>query len=178
MKRQTVGKIASDLQQKVPDTLNPREIQQATEKEYLDNLAWCVDHAKKRVLCDENKGCTQECKKKESFDSDFFIECITKKEPKLENVLRNYFIPRNSCPTPFFDQTVYKYNAQADQIEFLWVVPDKETAEIFKENKEKIVPEERCLLEQVMKYYDGTLFQLAKKFNGETVYRGGALKEK
>lgn len=178
MKRQTVGKIATDLQQKTPDTLDPQEIQRATEKEYLDNLAWCVDHAKKRVFCDENKGCTKECNSRDALDGDFFIECITKKERKLENVLRNYFIPRQSCPTPFFDQSVYKYNSKADQVEFLWVVPDKETAEIFRENKEKIVPEEQCLLEQVMHYYDGTLFQLAKQFNGETHYAGIALKDK
>jgi hypothetical protein len=53
----------------------------------------------------------------------------------LDNVLRNYFIPTRACPTPHFDQTVYRYDHHKEAIEFLWVIPDQETCEIFRENK-------------------------------------------
>ena len=51
------------------------------------------------------------------------------------------------------------------------------SCEIFKENKDKIVPEERGLLKFVLEYYDGTLFNMAKKLNGESQFAGSALEK-
>lgn len=176
MKRKTVGQISTELAQKTPDTLDPIEIQRATEKEYLDNLVWCVNHAQKTVDCSAIPG-HDECKNRSSWQCDFYISALIKREPLLTNVLRNYFLPTLACPTPFYDQTVYKYNHEKGDVEFLWVVPDKETCEIFRENKDIIAREERGLLKFVLEYYDGTLFNLAKKLNGESIYAGSALEK-
>ena len=111
------------------------------------------------------------------MDGDFYIACLLKKEKLLQNVLRNYFVPTLACPTPHFDQTVYKFNANKEDLQFLWVVPDQETCEVFLENKEKIVPEEQALLKYVLEYYDGTLFNMAKKLNGESQFAGSALEK-
>jgi len=170
----TVGSVATELKKSDNSTINPQEIQQAQEKEYLDNLVWAVNHARKKVEC-VDVDCKQVCEKRDAMIGDFYIVGVLKKEKLLDNVLRNYFIPTLSCPTPHFDQTLYKYRADRDDIEFVWVIPDKETCEVFKENKDKIVPEERSLLKFVLEYYDGTLFQLAKKLNGETKNLGGKL---
>lgn len=172
--KKTIGSIATELKQKQDSNLNPQDIQQATEQEYLDNLIWSVQHARKKVDCADEE-CKKNCDTRSAMIGDFYIVGILKKERLLDNVLRNYFIPTLSCPTPHFDQTLYKYNAQKEDIEFLWVIPDRETCEMFKENKDKIVPEERSLLKFILDYYDGTLFQLAKKLNGETKNLGGAL---
>ena len=176
MSRRTVGSIATELSQQASHSIDPREIQEATEKEYLRELRWCVEHAQKKEPCREN--CPKECADREKLDGDFFIECILKKEKLLENVLRNYFIPRTTCPEPFYDRTVYKFNAASQQIEFIWVVPDKDTCETFKENKLHIVPAERELLQNVLNFYDGTLYRMMKKFNNENMAPGCALKEK
>jgi len=173
----TVGKIARDLLIKTPDTLDPREIQRATEQEYLDNLIWSVKHAQKKVDCSDIEG-HHECVNRNPLDGSFYIAALIKKEKLLENVLRNYFIPTQACPTPHFDQTVYRYNHKKDDIEFLWVVPDRDTCETFKENKDIIVPEEQGLLMYVLDYYSGKLFTLAKKLNGESMAPGVALKGK
>ena len=175
-KKQTVGSVASELSPKTPDSLDPIEIQRATEQEYLDNLIWCVKHAQKKLDCSSIEG-HQACRDRPAMDGDFYIAALLKKEKLLANVLRNYFVPTLACPTPHFDQTVFKYNAQKEDVEFLWVVPDQETCEIFRENKDKIVPKERGLLRFVLEYYDGTLFNIAKKLNGESHFAGSVLEK-
>ena len=165
--RNTVGKIASDLAGQAPSSIDPREIQHATEKEYLDNLIWCVNHARKKLDCSDIKDHNY-CSKRPAMEGSFFIAALVKKEKLLVNVLRNYFIPTVSCPTPHYDQTVYRYNHEKDDIEYLWTVPDQETCEIFIENKQIIVPAERSLLRNVLAYSDGSLFRLCRKYNKET----------
>jgi hypothetical protein len=171
----TVGAVASELQQKKQDPISAIELQRATEKEYLDNLVWCVKHARKEVECSSIAG-HEACIKRSAMDKDFFVAALLKKEKLLENVLRNYFVPTVSCPTPHFDQTVYRYNHAKGDIEFLWVIPDKESCEVLRDNKNIVVPAERALLQFVLDYYNGTLFQIAKKLNGETVNPGSLLK--
>jgi hypothetical protein len=175
--KKTVGAIASDLLQNAPKDLSPIEIQQAQEKEYLDNLTWCVQHALKKVDCSTVEG-HDICKDREALSGDFFVVALLKKERILENVLRNYFIATKACPTPHFDQTVYRYDHQKQDVEFVWVVPDQETCEIFKENAKIIVPAERGLLKYVLDYYDGTLYRTMKKLNGEAMHVGVELENK
>ena len=175
-KKQTIGAIASQLQTKQPDTLDPIELQRATEQEYIDNLIWCVKHAKKEVDCSGIDG-HLECKNRDAMTKDFYIAALLKKEKLLDNVLRNYFIPTLACPTPHFDQTVYKFNAAKQDIEYLWTVPDKELCEEFVQNRNQVLPEERGLLKFVLDYYDGTLFKLCKKLNGESHFAGSALEK-
>jgi len=55
----------------------------------------------------------------------FYVCVITKKERLMDNVLRNYFLARSTCPTPQYDQTVYKYHRDSGAIQFLWVLPSK-----------------------------------------------------
>lgn len=176
MSERTVGSIASDLQLKTPDSRDPIEIQRATEHEYLANLEWCIKHALKKVDCYDIKG-HGECSKRDALHGDFFVTSLIKKEKLLVNVIRNYFIPTQDCPTPTYDQTLYRYNHKKDQLEFIWVVPDKDTCETFQENKDIIVPAERQLLQFVLDFYDGTLLRKCKKFNKESKYAGALLEK-
>lgn len=174
MSKETIGKISSELLQKVDTPIDPQEIQRAQEKEYLNNLVWCVKHALKEIDCANIENHDQ-CSAREALKGDFFVVALLKKEKLLENVLRNYFIATKDCPTPTYDQTVYRYNASKGEIEFLWVVPDRETALTLKENKDIVVPEERALLQFVLDFYNGKLLQLCKKLNKETSNPGVAL---
>lgn len=175
MTKKTVGSIASELLSQ-SNTQDVIETQRATEQEYLDNLIWAVKHAQKKIDCSSIEG-HKECASRIAFEKDFFIVVLLKKEKLLENVLRNYFITTLACPTPHFDQTVYRYDHKKEDVEFIWVVPDKETCEILSSNATIIVPEERQLLRMVLDYYDGTLFRIAKKFNGEHMAPGVALEK-
>lgn len=175
--KKTMGQISSELLKKTPDTLSPIDIQNASEKEYIDNLVWCVDHAQKKVDCSKIEN-HEKCVDRPAMDGSFFIVSVIKKEKLLPNVIRNYFIPTINCPTPTYDQTVYRYDHEKNNIEFIWVVPDRETCLTFKENVSNIVPAERGLLQFVLDFYDGTLYKRMKKFNKEAMHRGVLLEGK
>ncbi len=149
MKKQTVGKIASDLLARPQEKISIIEQQEAMQKEYMKNLLDAVDRGYKE------------------FPNDFFIEVQTKNEKLLPNVFRNYFIPRSSCPTPNYDQSVFRYNRQIAQVEYIWTVPSRDASFYLRDNAAEVVTEERQLLYFVLKFDDGTLFKICKKFNGE-----------
>lgn len=149
MARETVGKISSDLIVKESPTRDPIELEREMHKDYEANIWECVDRSKK------------------DFFGDFYIVVVTKKERLMPNVLRNYFMGRSSCPTPEYDQTVYKYNCTDDALEFLWVLPSKDTCELLKENALQVAPEEKALLYYVLSFYDGSLLKKSKQLNKE-----------
>lgn len=146
-KRKTVGAAASELMQQTLTTRDPIELQRSMQEDYFDELVECVS------------------RNKSSFDGNFFIVVITKKERLMPNVIRNYFFARNSCPTPDYDQAVYRYHAQDELIEYLWCIPDKQTCLLLKENALEV--QEKDLLQHVLDFADGSLFALAKKLNSE-----------
>ena len=87
----------------------------------------------------------------------------------MNNVIRNYFLTRFSCPTPEWDQAVYKYDTKSDSLDFLWVVPAKDICKNLKDNALNIDPSEKELLNFVLSFEDGTLLQLSKKLNNEQI---------
>ena len=107
MNREPVGKIALKLREKEPDTRNPIEQMRENLTDYEKNVHECIARYKKEFL------------------SDFYVVVLVKKERTMQNVIRHYFIARHSCPTPNYDQAVYKYNATSCVIDFIWVVPSK-----------------------------------------------------
>lgn len=148
--RDTVGKLSLDLLKNADGyEVSPQDIQKEVHKDYIDNLLECYNTHKN------------------IFPGDFYIVIITKKERLMKNVLRNYFFARASCPTTDYDQAVYRYNKKDNEIEFLWVIPSKDTCEHLKANALDVAPEERELLRYVLEFYDGTLIELVKKLNGE-----------
>lgn len=148
--REKLGKISSDLLQKDSETRDPIELERAMHKDYESEIWKCIEQHK---LIFPHKS--------------FFVVVLTKKERLMQNVLRNYFFARESCPTPEWDQTVYRYDPNGEKIEFLWVIPSKDTCELFKYHILEIVPEEKELLRFILEYEDGTLLQQARNLNKE-----------
>ena len=150
MQRETVGKISWDLLAK-SDILDHSADEQMREQ---------LDTFENEMLATIERG-------KKLFPQDFYIVVETKKEPKMKNVIRNYFIIRKSCPTPQYDNAVYRYHAQSEQLEFLWVLPSRRVYNMLKEHALDIVPEERQLLQFVLEDADGTLLRRCRQLNGE-----------
>jgi hypothetical protein len=147
--RPTVGKIATDLMKKEPETRSVVELEREMHQDYERNVYETISTGKKM------------------FDGDFFIVVLTKRERLLQNVIRHYFLPRESCPTPDYDQAVYRFHRFDDKIEFLWVIPAKEACLIYLRQRNEVDPTEFSLLSYVLQFADGTLGKLAKKLNGE-----------
>ncbi len=150
-KREKVGKVAYDLLKKEDKPVKVAELQAAMTEDYMKNLLACVDRYYTK------------------YPGDYYIVVITKKERVMENVLRNYFYGRQSCPTPDYDQTLFRYNREKGAIEYLWTIPSKDACLLYLQNAKSVPPEEQQLLEFVIKFENGTLFKLAKKFNGEAI---------
>ncbi len=102
------------------------------------------------------------------YPHNFYVVVLTKKERLMQNVLRNYFFHRLSCPTPEYDQIVYKYIRSSNILEFLWVIPAKDVCEHMRDNALEIPESERTLLNFVMDFYDNSLLMYAKKENSES----------
>jgi len=150
-KRKTVGAYVYDLMQKPAETtmINVLELAKNMQEEYLPDLLECVT---------TNKAL---------YSGDFFVEVITKNEPLMRIVYKNQFFATHCCPTPNYDQSVFKYNRKDDCVEYIWSIPDRYTCWHLKNNALYVVPEERQLLQFVLDFADGTLYKLCKKLNGE-----------
>jgi len=156
VKNGTVGKAAYDLlinPQK--ENESPIAYEREMHKEYEQDVHLCVDNHKP------------------VFDGDFYVVVLRKRERLMPNVYRTFFLGRLSCPTPTFDQTVYKYHRSNEIVEFLWVVPDQETCVVFKRDMLEIAPDEKELLGFVLDYYDGELDKKAALLNKEPIVKEG-----
>jgi hypothetical protein len=149
--KETVGKIATDLLANhdgydVPIIDQQREM----TEDYLKNLDLAVDRGIKTYP-----------------NEDFYVHVETKKEKLLENVMRNYFMVKHDCPTPNYDQAIFKYLHISGDLVFIWVIPDRETCFMFKQNHLLIPKEEKDLLTFITMFDDGSLLKYAKRLNGE-----------
>lgn len=147
--KKTVGAHALELMQQKTDKISIVEQQQAMTEDYMKNLFEAVDRGYK------------------DFPGDFYVVVITKNERLMPNVFRNYFGTRQTCPTPDYDQTVFRYNREAGQIEYIWTVPSKDACIHLIENRLVVVDQEKELLGYALAFQTGKLAQVAMKFNGE-----------
>jgi len=102
-----------------------------------------------------------------AFDGDFYVVVILKKERLMQNVMRQYFLPRQSCPTPEWDQVVYFFSKESCSLKFLWTVPDRGICQYL--SSPGFIPDvhEMELYRCVCEFNDGTLLALCKKLNKE-----------
>ena len=147
--RPTVGQVSQELLAKHTDPVLIKDQGAEMTKGYMDELMDCA-----------TKNLSQ-------FTNDFYIAVLTKKERVFQNVIRNYFVSRATCPTPSFDQSVFKVKKEEEQIQYLWTVPSKETCEYLQYNRQLVDPEEHELLTYVMQFSSGQLDKLALSENKE-----------
>lgn len=166
-KRPTVGKIVSDLMLKEPDKmrvvdLTSEVLHSNDENSYFNKLI-------KKVQAGKN-----------IFpNSDFFIEV----HERLDKVLALRALPRHQmevkscCPTPNYDQAVFKYHWKDENLEYIWSIPCRDACFYLKNNALYVVPEERQLLNFVLDFDEGRLYQRMKLLNGEKPESNELIKE-
>lgn len=149
-KKKTVGQASVELKQKEPEKATAIDLQRSMRSNFIKNFEEA-----------QNTG------KKEFSPRDFYIVVLTQRERLMDNVFRNKFFTRLSCPTPQYDQVVYKYHFRDDKIEMLWVLPDRETYHMLIQNSLLVPPEQKELLKYVLEDSSGELLIKCKKLNGE-----------
>lgn len=147
--KKTVGAQVIDALQEKPQEISVEKQSREMTSDYLEHLLRCVDDGYNQYKCS------------------FFIEVQTKNERLMPNVFRNYFTNRHTCPTPNYDQSVFRYNVEKGQLEYLWTVPSRDACLHLMDNSSKVAYEEQGLLEFVKLFADGTLFKMCKKYNNE-----------
>jgi hypothetical protein len=159
MKEKTVGQLSHEASLLEKEPIRVQEQTASMHQEYGDELMNAI-----------KKGM-------ETYPDEpiFYVEDITRQERIMMNVIRHTLIPRLTCPTPNYDQTVYRIVVKDQAIEYVWTLPSKITCEYYLYNKPLVVDEERELLQFILDFRDGRLEQLAQQFNGEEFQLGIAL---
>lgn len=149
-KHKTVGQASQEAAaQKVPEKKLQPYVDAMAAEEFIPNLLEAVKRGK------------------QLFTGDFYINNAGKNEQILTNVLRSYWIPLIACPTPNFDQCLFKYHAKDEQITLIWTIPTEAGCEYLVRNRLYVVPEEQDLLGYTIAFIDGSLEKMAKFLNGE-----------
>lgn len=146
--KETVGKVALDLL-KNPQPLTPDEIRAEALKDLPKRILEVIEDGKKK------------------YNDDFFVVVETVKHRKLINFVINKVFHRKSCPTPNYDQSVWKYNFKDQSDEFIWVIPARDKCHELRDNALFVPPDQKELLQFVLAFNDGTLYKLCKKLNNE-----------
>lgn len=144
-----IGKLYLEEAQKDHGTVELRELQQEFNKDYMDNL---IEAALKGKL-------------RHSDAKRYFVVVLMKRERLMKKVLRNYFTTRVTCPTPAYDQTVYTFNPKTEDLQFLWVIPDKDSCERIYSQKYSINQTYGTLMPHVIDFMEGKLHYKEQEFN-------------
>lgn len=110
-------------------------------------------------------------------NKDFYVVCLQSEERMLMKTPLYKYFARLSCPTPIFQQSVWKYHHQSKDLEYLWTICDKLTYYdmINKPHKYKYDKEWGNQLKFVQMMHSGSLEAWVKKENREDVLKTGVL---
>jgi len=148
-----VGAYALELMAKKDEKINPIDLQRQIHKGNKDEDSF------------ENQVITAITRGRDQFSGDFYVVVLFKKERLLQNIVRQYFFPRKSCPTPEYDQVVYKYHRNSEKIEMLWVIPDKGSTQYLPLIRFSLPPEQKELLKFIDDFNSGKLDEMCEKLN-------------
>ncbi len=147
--KKTAGKIYSDLRSKQQDQLTVFDAVQAIGNDMMPKLVAMIDKDKQKSECD------------------FYVEVCICMNPILGDVPEFKMISRYTCPTPFPDRAVFRYDKKKDAIFFLWHVPSEREIQYYRDNMLFLRPDEKEAARNAFDYQDGTLLRRAKELNGE-----------
>lgn len=153
-KKKTVGAHARELLMQKPDEVDPIELQREMQKDYAENVSLAIEEGKK------------------TFQHPFYVVVLTKREKLMTNVIRDYFFSRITCPTPDYDQAVFKIDPATDTVTFLWVIPSYDAVEYLYDNAIEARADTPMLVEYVCDFKNGSLLKRAKELNNETPDQG------
>lgn len=121
-----VGQAAFDILSRENDTQEVGETLEAMAPRYLKELFATIEQHKS------------------SFDNIFYVVVLRKKEPWAVNVLRQWFIPRSTRPSPYVlrvdypnhDHDVWQVNCKDSNITLEWTLPTAQDSLTILKNKE------------------------------------------
>lgn len=108
------------------------------------------------------------------YKKDFYIVALIGMDlkTKTEKLLA---WPRFSCPTPVYDQHVWKYCHEKPALEYLWSIPIKSKCEYYIKNHKTLLqdPAQRNQTSMCLMFDSGDLLEWVKKENKEDPKKEG-----
>ena len=145
-----IGKQCLKASEKINnDTVEVRELSKEMNKGYMDTLKDTAIDGKKK------------------YTDTFYVVVLTKRERLISKVLRNFFYARQSCPTPSYEQAVYKFNSKDEVLTFLWMIPSKQLCKDMFKQRHDLNMVNDPLLPFVIDYVTGRLYVKAIELNEE-----------
>lgn len=147
--RPTLGKIITDIRSMQPEKRSVVEIAEEQTQNYIPELVAITEQGKKET------------------NTNFYILINLRISPLTPEMYEFKREIKLTCPTPNYDQTLFFYNREADRIEYVWSIPDRYTCHYMLYYKDQIPVNEHELLNYVIKFANGDLFEMMKIRNGE-----------
>jgi hypothetical protein len=147
--REKIGKIYTDLKAKQQDKVDVFEFIKETQQDFMPSLVRLVEADKLKT------------------NKDFYVEVCFRKNHLMPDIIETYMKSRHTCPTPFYDRSVFHYSRARDALFFLWHVPSVEECTYYIDNLLKLREDEKEAAKMVMDFRDGTLLRMAKTLNNE-----------
>lgn len=96
------------------------------------------------------------------YSDPFYVFVLSKKEMWACNLMRNFFIPRQTSPRgtdmiqqyPHYMKTLYKVYSNADKVDLVWSVPGHAECQVVARNPSQYDPE---LVQFIFQCYEGKL---------------------
>jgi hypothetical protein len=154
MKKKTYGQQVMEHRSKQhSDDDDVIEYRRKIEPEIIKNIHETIAKAKDQ---DQYRG------------KDFYI-CLLMKTERMGNIPRTFVLARKSCPTPTYQQSVWKYHRNSGELEFLWAIPEKILYYHIYHNAHKYIQDKECagLAKFILLMESGELEEWVIKENGE-----------
>ncbi len=102
---------------------------------------------------------------------DFYVELLMHQEPvfAINNKITLKWLTKISCPTPTYDQTVFKYSWVDENLKEIWNVPGKDKCEFYKihNSNEDIPPNWRQQRDYALDFMSLKLDDKCRQLNNE-----------
>jgi hypothetical protein len=142
--KKTVGQKASELLLRPDHKQGIIDTQKEMNKKFLPEVEQCIKNHK-------------------HLTEPYYIVVINKRERLMINAIRQYFVARQTLPTPDYDQTCFKYTPSCGDLELLWVVPDRDSLHAILLNANMLPVEQSELLKFCRLFQQGKLDEVCGK---------------
>jgi len=108
---------------------------------------------------------------------DFYLVLVPTNERTAEMEPEDFYFVRRSCPTPGYNQNVFKYHHTSGELEFLWSIPRKSRYWQLYANRNKYMtdPVLKSRTAFVVSMETGKLLEWVAKENGEDLSKPKAV---
>lgn len=138
----TLGEKALELLEEDAPDYDPREVIEATDKEFEETMGDIIA-------------------KHKDYAPHYFIEVKFLQENfhrrTLYNIFHRKFIVRKTPCAPQYDTSLYSFDNAASELFLHWTIPSVEGCLLIKANEKELNPEEKWVFECVDKWVKGKL---------------------